>query len=66
MIQEFGKYFISNENKKVFNKSIFTLCGYRKNKNGEKCPPWTIQASKMLHDNKKKTIYYDNALIKNL
>ena len=31
---------------------------------GEKCPPWTIQASQMLHDNKKKTIYYDNALIK--
>ena len=56
--------FISNEDKKVFNKSIFTLCGYRKGKNGEKCPPWTIQASKMLHDNKKKTIYYDNALIK--
>ena len=56
--------FISNEDKKVFNKSIFTLCGYRKGKNGEKCPPWTIQASKMLHDNKKKTLYYDNALIK--
>ena len=30
----------------------------------DKCPPWTIQASKMLHDNIKKTIYYDNALIK--
>ena len=27
--------FISNEDKKVFNKSIFTLCGYRKGKNGE-------------------------------
>ena len=45
----------------LFNKSIFTLCNYRKN---DKCPPWSIQASKMLHDNKKKTIYYDNALIK--
>ena len=51
---------INNESKK-FNKSIFTLCNYRKN---DKCPPWTIQASEMLHDNKKKTIYYDNALIK--
>ena len=30
----------------------------------EKNPPWTIQSSQMLHDNKKKTIYYDNALIK--
>ena len=44
-----------------FNKSVFTLCDYRKN---DKCPPWSIQASKMLHDNKKKTIYYDNAVIK--
>ena len=47
--------------KRVFNKSIFTICDYREN---DKCPPWTIQASKMLHDNIKKTIYYDNALIK--
>ena len=44
-----------------FKKSIFTLCNYREN---DKCPPWTIQAKEMLHDNKKKTIYYDNALIK--
>ena len=50
-----------NEDKKSFGKSIFTICDYRPN---DKCPPWTIQASKMLHDNKKKTIYYDNALIK--
>ncbi len=50
-----------NEDKKSFGKSIFTLCDYRPN---DKCPPWTIQASKMLHDNKKKTIYYNNALIK--
>ena len=47
--------------KSIFNKSIFTICDYREN---DKCPPWTIQASKMLHDNIKKTIYYDNALIK--
>ena len=41
------------------------MCGYRSNKKNEDlCPPWTIQASQMLHDSKKKTIYYDNALIK--
>ena len=51
---------LSNK-KSTFNKSIFTICDYREN---DKCPPWTIQASKMLHDNIKKTIYYDNALIK--
>ena len=56
--------FSSNKDKSFFNKSIFTLCGYREGKEDDKCPPWTIQATKMLHDNKKKTIYYDNALIK--
>ena len=50
-----------DKDKNSFTKSIFTLCNYRKN---DKCPPWTIQASKMLHDNKKKTIYYDHALVK--
>ena len=56
--------FIGKEEVRIFDKSIFTLCGYRENKGEDKCPPWTIQATKMLHDNKKKTIYYDNALIK--
>ena len=50
-----------SKNKNLFSKSIFTLCDYRKN---DKCPPWSIQASQMLHDNKKKTIYYDNAVVK--
>ena len=50
-----------NKDKNSFGKSIFTLCDYRKN---DKCPPWTIQAREMLHDNNKKTIYYDNAVIK--
>ena len=47
--------------KTSFNKSIFTMCNYRKN---DKCPPWSIQARKMLHDNNKKTIYYDHAVVK--
>ena len=48
-----------SEKNTEFTKSIFTLCDYRKN---DKCPPWSIQASKMLHDSQKKTIYYDNAV----
>ena len=36
------------------------MCDYREN---DKCPPWSILA-KMLHDNKKKTIYYKNAVVK--
>ena len=50
-----------NKNKTIFEKSNFTICDYRKN---DRCPPWTVQSSKMLHDSKKKTIFYDNALIK--
>jgi LPS-assembly protein len=50
-----------NRDTSIYNKSVFTLCNYRKD---DKCPPWTIQASEMLHDNKKKTIYYKNAVIK--
>ena len=51
---------ISKEKSK-FDKSIFTLCEYRE---GDKCPPWTIQSREMLHDNIKKTIYHKNAIIK--
>ncbi len=43
-----------NKESNVFNKSIFTLCDYRKN---DKCPPWSIQSTKMLHDRKKKKPY---------
>ncbi len=47
--------------KSEFTKSIFTLCDYREK---DKCPPWSLQAKKMTHNKKKKTIYYDNAVIK--
>ena len=57
----FSNTLTSDRNKSSFKKSVFTLCDYRKN---DKCPPWTIQASEMLHDNKKKTIFYDNAIVK--
>ncbi len=49
------------KNQTEFLKSAFTVCDYRKN---DKCPPWELIAGKMRHDNKKKTIYYDNAIIK--
>ena len=49
------------DEKTQFTKSIFTLCNYREE---DKCPPWSLLASKMTHDKKKKTIYYDNAVIK--
>ena len=49
------------DQKTNFDKAVFTMCGYRSN---DKCPPWSMQASGMLHDKKKKTIYYDNAVVK--
>ena len=50
-----------SEKKSLFEKSIFTICDYRAE---DKCPPWSIQSSKMLHDNEKKTIFYENAVVK--
>ena len=47
----FSNNFISNKERSTFIKSVFTLCDYREK---DKCPPWSIQSSKMLHDNKKK------------
>ena len=44
-----------------FNKGIFTTCKNRKN---EKCPPWVLQSKKIKHDLAKKTIYYDNVVLK--
>ena len=40
-----------DKNTNYFNKGIFTLCDYRPN---DKCPPWSIQSSKILHDKEKK------------
>ena len=57
----FANTLVMKNEKTEFNKSVFTLCDYRKN---DKCPPWLFQASKMSHDKLKKTVYYDNALIK--
>ena len=57
----FGYSLNLKKDKSTFYKNIFTLCGFRKN---DKCPPWSIQSKKMLHDNKKKTVYFDNALLK--
>ena len=28
------------------------------------CPPWQLQASKIKHDNNKKQLIYDNAVLK--
>ena len=45
----------------TFYKSVFTLCDYR---DKEKCPPWQLVSKEMRHDNKTKTIYHNNLVIK--
>jgi LPS-assembly protein len=50
-----------NKKTNIFEKGIFTYC---KNKGDDKCPPWTLQSKKIKHDLAKKTIYYDNVVLK--
>ena len=45
----------------TLEKGIFTYC---KNRENEKCPPWTLQSKKIRHDLAKKTIYYDNVVLR--
>ena len=42
-------------------KGVFTFCKYREN---EKCPPWELRAKQIKHNNSKKTVYYENAVLK--
>ena len=41
------------------NKGVFTSC-----KKTENCPPWHIEAKKITHDQTKKQLTYENALLK--
>ena len=43
----------------TINKGIFTSC-----KKNDKCPPWSISARKIEHDQTKKQITYDQAILK--
>ena len=42
-------------------KGVFTYCKFREN---EKCPPWELRAKKIKHNSSRKTVYYENALLK--
>jgi LPS-assembly protein len=46
---------------RTFEKGVFTYC---KNRENDKCPPWVLQSKKIKHDVAKKTIYYDNVVLK--
>ena len=50
---------MGNNDITLINKGIFTSCS-----KNNKCPPWQIQSNKIRHNLAKKTIYYDNAVLK--
>jgi len=50
-----------SKNINTLEKGIFTYC---KNRENEKCPPWTLQSKKIKHDLTNKTIYYDDVVLK--
>ena len=57
----FANSTLISKDKKEFNKGVFTYCKFNE---GEKCPPWVLKSEKIVHDVSKKTIYYDNAVLK--
>jgi LPS-assembly protein len=42
------------------NNGVFTSC----QKRDGKCPPWSIQAKKIIHDRNKKQLIYDHAILR--
>tara|TARA_Y100000590_G_scaffold18567_1_gene22087 strand:- start:1662 stop:4082 length:2421 start_codon:yes stop_codon:yes gene_type:complete len=48
------------KNVSYLSKGVFTVC---KERDG-KCPPWSLKAKKITHDQIKKTIYYEHATLK--
>ncbi len=47
-----------NNNITEINKGIFTSC-----KKNDTCPPWSIKAKKITHDENKKQLIYDDAVL---
>jgi LPS-assembly protein len=52
--------YLSNKNN-ILEKAVVTYC---KDRGENKCPPWEMRSKKVKHDLVKKTIYYDNVVLK--
>ena len=57
----FANTMILTDNVNTLDKGVFTYCKNRKN---NKCPPWVLQSKKINHDLAKKTIYYEDVVLK--
>ena len=55
----FGVSSCHKNNITKINKAVFTSC-----KINDKCPPWRLESSKIIHDNNKKQILYENTVLK--
>ncbi len=55
----YGVSSFGNEKQTVIKKGIFTSC-----KITDKCPPWSIQSEKVIHDKVKKDLIYENAVLR--
>ena len=49
-----------SKNESNFSKGVFTVCQQKEGR----CPPWLLQAKKIVHDKIKKTIHYEHATLK--
>ena len=54
-----GRSMILDKNNTIVSKGIFTNC-----KPNEKCPPWSMESKKIIHDKEKKLIKYENAWLR--
>ena len=54
-----GNSVINNDEFTEINKGIFTTCKRR-----DGCPPWQLSSNKIKHDKLKKTINYENAVLR--
>ena len=54
-----GNSMISDKNKSIINKGIFTTCKIR-----DDCPPWSLESEEIVHDKRAKTINYENSWLK--
>ena len=57
----FGNTVVISKGESTLEKGVFTFC---KDRGDNRCPPWQIRAQKIKHSASKKTIFYDNAVIK--
>lgn len=54
-----GNSIINSDAQTEIKNGVFTTCKKR-----DDCPPWELSAKKIIHDKKKKTINYENVLLK--